>query len=293
MTESLWTALHTTECFTSFLCSSPGLFISLFCQQWAGLVRSGSPTISPRCALPSCCSALIKELLDEWLRCTESMGENSIFLTEAQSCISMTPYGQWKSLTHGARNIRHVIHGSAFVWTSTGTDSYSVVHVISIRWNRRSAQTFTSTPAKMNTLHVMCLCAATARQYTLPKTGPCSLFVLLWLLKPAPIHFTCSTEGWLGAFLALLLCVTVCGYTNTSISADWIQGDRADCWPEFGSWWIHTVMWKNNSASCTSVFQVYVDHFTLLHFSNPVLWIDICLLSGQQHLTVQYKVQPH
>lgn len=74
----------------AFLFSSPRLFISLFLQQWAGLVSSCSPAISPRCALPSCCSALIKELLGEWLRCTESLVENNISLTEARSCMSMT-----------------------------------------------------------------------------------------------------------------------------------------------------------------------------------------------------------
>lgn len=40
--------------------SSPCLFIYLFLEQGAGLARSSSLAISPRCALPSCCSALIK-----------------------------------------------------------------------------------------------------------------------------------------------------------------------------------------------------------------------------------------
>lgn len=41
------------------------LFISLFLLQWGGLVRNGSPAISPRCTLPSCCFALIKKLLNK------------------------------------------------------------------------------------------------------------------------------------------------------------------------------------------------------------------------------------
>lgn len=49
------------------------LFISLFLLQWGGLVRSGSPAISPRCTLPSCCFALIKKLLDTRRACTESL----------------------------------------------------------------------------------------------------------------------------------------------------------------------------------------------------------------------------
>lgn len=49
------------------------LFISLFLLQWGGLVRSGSPAISPRCTLPSCCFALIKKLLDKRRACTESL----------------------------------------------------------------------------------------------------------------------------------------------------------------------------------------------------------------------------
>lgn len=111
MTESLWTALHTTKFFHSFPFSSPWLFIFfVFLQQWAGLVRSGSPTISPRCALPSCCFALIKELLNEWLGCTESLVENNISLTEAQSCMSMTANGQWENLTHGICNILPDMH---------------------------------------------------------------------------------------------------------------------------------------------------------------------------------------
>lgn len=51
----------------------PRLFISLFLLQWGGLVRSGSPAISPRCTLPSCCFALIKKLLDKRRGCTGSM----------------------------------------------------------------------------------------------------------------------------------------------------------------------------------------------------------------------------
>lgn len=58
--------------FTSFLSQLWLFFFSLFLQQWAGLVRSGSSTISLRCTLPSCCFAMIKELLDKWLGWTGS-----------------------------------------------------------------------------------------------------------------------------------------------------------------------------------------------------------------------------
>lgn len=73
-------------------------FFSL--RQYAGLVSSSRLTISPRCALPSCCSTLIKELLNEWLRCAETLVANNISLTEAQSCMLMAANKQRTNLTH-------------------------------------------------------------------------------------------------------------------------------------------------------------------------------------------------
>lgn len=76
--------------FHFFPFSTVVIFFSLFLQQCAGLVRSGSSTISLRCTLPSCCFAMIKELLDKWLGWTGSLVESNSSRTEAQSWMQMT-----------------------------------------------------------------------------------------------------------------------------------------------------------------------------------------------------------
>lgn len=71
--KGLWIAFCTAKFLGFLLFQVPRLFISLFLLQWGGLGRSGSPAISPRCTLPSCCFALIKKLLDKRRGCTESL----------------------------------------------------------------------------------------------------------------------------------------------------------------------------------------------------------------------------
>lgn len=59
--------------------------------------------------------------------------------------------------------------------------------------------------------------------------------------------------------------------------SDWIEDDRTDCWPGFGSWWIHIVMWGKKKKKTLNFAPVQFCSASIFPF-NIRLW-DLTLLN--------------